>query len=297
MNFKVLSSGIFTTIQDQGRYGYNHLGVTHSGVMDEYAYLWGQKLLHQKNINALEVMVGLKLEVTSFTIISVTGADLNFKINGISQPIWQTHFIRRGDILSFDKRVSGQRAYLAVKGGFETEKKYGSYATTVKENIGSKLQRGDVLNFKAYSKIATHRVQKKYIPDYKNPLTLRILLSYQESYFNQEEKANFFNSPYQITLQSDRMGFKLKGQTIYPHKGGIISEAIAFGSIQIPKDGQPIILLKERQTIGGYPKMGTVLAVDCFKLAQVAMGEDVRFEPINIDKAQNIMKNFCRNFI
>jgi len=297
MNFKVLSSGIFTTIQDQGRYGYNHLGVTHSGVMDEYAYLWGQKLLHQKNINAFEVMVGLKLEVTSSTIISVTGADLNFKINGISQPIWQTHFIKKGDVLSFDKRISGQRAYLAVKGGFETEKKYGSYATTLKENIGSKLKRGDVFIFKSHPKIATHRVQKKYIPKYENPLTLRILLSYQKSYFSQEEKANFFNSNYEVTLQSDRMGFKLKGQTIHPQKGGIISEAIAFGSVQIPKDGQPIILLKERQTIGGYPKMGTVLAVDCFKLAQVAMGEKVRFEPINIDKAQNIMKNFCRNFI
>jgi len=297
MSFKVLSSGIFTTIQDQGRYGYNHLGVTHSGAMDEYAYLWGQKLLHQKNVNALEVMVGLKLETTSSTIISVTGANLNFKINGISQPIWQTHFIRRGDILSFDKRVSGQRAYLAVKGGFETEKKYGSYATTLKESIGSKLQRGDILNFKAYPKIATHRVQENYIPEYEKPLTLRILLSYQESYFSQEEKEKFFNSNYEVTLQSDRMGFKLKGQTINPQKGGIISEAIAFGSVQVPKDGQPIILLKERQTIGGYPKMGTVLAVDCFKLAQVAMGEKVRFEPINIDKAQNIMKNFCRNFI
>jgi len=292
MSFQVLSSGIFTTIQDQGRYGYNHLGITHSGAMDEYAYLWGQKLLNQKNINALEIMVGLKLKATSSTIVSVTGGNLNFKINGLIQPIWQTHFIESGDILSFEKRVSGQRAYLAVKDGFEKEKQYNSYATTLKESIGFKLKRGDILKFKIHQKIEIHRVQKKYIPNYKNPLTLRILLSYQEDFFNQEEKKKFFTSKYEITLESDRMGLKLKGQAINSDQEEIISEAIAFGSVQIPKDGQPIILLKERQTIGGYPKIGTVLAVDCFKLAQMAVGEKICFEPINIEEAQNIMKNF-----
>ncbi|MCK5855499.1 MAG: biotin-dependent carboxyltransferase family protein [Sulfurovaceae bacterium] len=300
MSFKIISSGIFTTIQDQGRYGFNHLGITHSGAMDEYAYLWGQKLLNNKS-NALEIMVGLKLQATSSTIISLTGANLNFKINGISQAIWQTHVIKEGDTLSFDKRVSGQRAYLAVKGEFNGDKKYGSYATTLKENIGKNLQRGDILETETLvpnngGKAFQFRTIQDFIPDYEKPLTLRLLLSYQEDYFTQEEKEKFFNSEYGITLQSNRMGYKLKGQAINPTHGGIISEAIAFGSVQIPKDGQPIILLKERQTIGGYPKIGTVLAVDCFKISQMTVGSKIKFEPIEMEEGERIMRKFYRFF-
>jgi len=292
MAFKVLNSGIFSTIQDQGRYGYAHLGITNSGAMDEYAYLWSQTLLGQKNINALEVMVGLKLEATKDIEISITGADLDFKIDGNSWAIWQTHYIKKGSILSFNRRVHGQRAYLAIKGGFDVPKKYGSYSTTLKEGIGFRLQRGDSLPFCSGLKPPTprshhiFRVQLQYIPDYEKPITLRVILGYQEAEFTTEEREKFFNSEYEITLQSDRMGFRLKGQPIKANIDGIISEGIAFGSIQIPKDGQPIVLLKERQTIGGYPKIGTVLAEDCFRLAQRGAGCGVRFKEVDLESFQ-----------
>ena len=300
MVFKVLNSGIFTTIQDQGRYGYAHLGVSTSGAMDEYAYLWGQKLLGQKNINALEIMVGLKLQATQNIQISITGADLDFRIDGISSVIWQTYTIKEGDILSFNRRVSGQRAYLAIKGGFDIPKKYGSYSTTLKEGIGFILQRGNSLLSCSGLKPPTPRnchifkVQSDYIPNYEKPLTLRVILGYQESYFSKKEKEIFFNSEYEITLQSDRMGFRLKGEAIKAkaHIDGIISEGIAFGSIQIPKDGQPIVLLKERQTIGGYPKIGTVLAEDCFRLSQRKIGTKVKFKEIDIEEIQEIIMEF-----
>jgi len=294
--FRVLSSGIFTTIQDQGRNGYKHLGITQSGAMDEYAYLWGQKLLANKNCNALEVMVGLKLEVLSPTVISVCGADLNFQINGIIQAIWQTHYVQVGDILSFPKRVSGQRAYLAVKERFSLEKQYDSYATTLKENIGSKLQRNDILKFDSFSKTHTKRVQIKYIPNYSEPLILRLLPSYQNNYFSKKEQEKFFSSEYETTMESDRMGAKLKGEAIKPSKGGIISEGIAFGSVQIPQDGQPILLLKERQTIGGYPKIGVVLAIDCYRFSQLNVGDKVRFEKIGFDVVREKMLKFYEIF-
>ena len=297
MSFKIISSGIFTTLQDQGRYGYNHLGITHSGVMDEYAYLWGQKLLGNKSHNALEVMVGLKLEATDSMVISVCGADLNFQINGVSQSIWQTHNIQKGDVLSFLKRLSGQRAYLAVKGGFISEKKYGSYATTLKENIGSKVNRGDILETETLvpnngGKAFRFRTVQEFIPKYTKTLTLRLLPSYQNDYFSIEEQEKFFNSEYVITMESNRMGAKLKGMVITPSKGGIISDGIAFGSVQIPQDGQPILLLKERQTIGGYPKIGSVLAIDCFKFSQLAVGDKVRFEKIDWEEAREKMLKF-----
>ena len=294
--FKVLSAGLFTTIQDQGRKGYTHLGITQSGVMDEYAYLWGQKLLDNKNSNALEVMVGLKLEVLTSTVISVCGADLSFQINDKTQTIWQTHFVQKGDIFSFPKRVLGQRAYLAVKESFTLQKHYNSYATTLKEDIGSKIQRNDILEFSSSPKTPTKRVQKKYIPNYNNPLILRLLPSYQNDYFSKEEQQKFFNSQYEITMQSDRMGAKLKGMAITPSQGGIISEGIAFGSVQIPQDGQPILLLKERQTIGGYPKIGTVLAIDCYRFSQLAVGDKVKFEKISIDVAREKMLRFYEIF-
>lgn len=284
--FRVLNSGIFTTLQDQGRRGYMHLGITESGAMDEYAYLWSQKLLDNKNCNALEVMVGLKLKVQKETTIAICGADLSFEINGYPQPIWQTYCLKAGDILSFSKRVSGQRAYLAVKEGFHAPKKYGSYSTTLKESIGSKLQKDDVLEFDSYENYPIKRLQKRYIPNYKNFLILRLLLSYQNDYFSKDEQEKFFNNNYEITLESNRMGAKLKGEDIYSDKGGIISEGIAFGSVQIPQDGQPILLLKERQTIGGYPKIGTVLSIDCFRFSQLSIGDSVRFETICLDMAR-----------
>jgi len=301
MSFKVTSSGIFTTLQDNGRYGYTHEGRTPSGVMDEYAYFWSQKLLKNQNINALEVMVGLKLQTLAPTIIAITGADLNFQINGTSKPIWQTYTIQKDDVLSFNKRVSGQRSYLAVKGGFLFEKEYGSFSTTLKEDIGKKLKRGDILETEGLTssnekRAFPCRTVRTFIPDYNKPLLLRILLSYQDNYFSKEEKKKFFNTEYELTLQSNRMGFKLKGQAIIPTKGGIISEGISFGSVQIPKDGQPIVLLKERQTIGGYPKIGTVLAVDCFRLAQITIGSKIRFQAIEIEEVEEIMKVFYSSF-
>ena len=283
--FKVLHAGLFTTIQDQGRNGYTHLGITQSGAMDEYAYLWGQKLLNNNNKNALEVMVGLKLEVLTPTSVSICGADLSFQINGISKKIWQTHYVLQGDVLSFPKRVLGQRAYLTVKEGFHAKKHYNSYATTLKENIGSKIQKDDILEFDSFPKTHIKHVQKKYIPNYNKPLVLRLLPSYQNDYFSQVEQEKFFNAEYEITIESNRMGAKLKGESITPIKGGIISEGIAFGSVQIPQDGQPILLLKERQTIGGYPKIGTVLAVDCFRFSQLNVGDSIRFKKASLKEA------------
>ena len=311
MSFKIISSGIFTTIQDQGRYGCNHLGITHSGIMDEYSYLWSQKLLYGLDwvntevdpygFNAIEVMVGLKLEAIDSMVISVCGANFDFQINGVLQGIWQTHNIQKGDILSFPKRVSGQRVYLAVKGGFINKKEYGSYATTLKENIGSKVKRGELLETETSvpnngSKTFRFRTIQKFIPSYNKPLTLRVLPSYQNDYFTEEEQNKFFNFEYEITMESNRMGAKLKGQEITPNQGGIISEGIAFGSVQIPQDGQPILLLKERQTIGGYPKIGTVLAIDCFKFSQLAVGDKVRFEKIDLEVAREKMLKFYREF-
>jgi biotin-dependent carboxylase-like uncharacterized protein len=280
MAFKVIEGGVFSTIQDEGRKGVAHLGHCNSGALDMYAYHWAQKLLGNSDANAIEVMVGLKLEAAKPTAIAITGADLGLEINGTYKAPWQSYTIQSGDILHFKKRITGQRAYLTVKGGFDAPRYLGSFSTTIKEGLGEKLKAGDHLTYEEKTDTLLARTKTAYIPNYDAPLILRVMLGYQHRLFSDIEKEKFFNSIYEVTLQSDRMGYRLSGEEVFATRENLISEGIAFGAIQIPKDGQPIILLKERQTIGGYPKMGTVVTEDCYALAQRGPGCKVRFTPI-----------------
>jgi len=147
MAFKVIQGGVFSTIQDKGRKGVAHLGHCNSGALDTYAYHWAQKLLGNSDGNAIEVMAGLKLEATKPTTVAITGANLGLEINGTYKEPWQSYAIQTGDILYFSKRIKGQRAYLAVKGGFDTPRYLGSFSTTIKEGLGEKLKAGDHLTY------------------------------------------------------------------------------------------------------------------------------------------------------
>ena len=302
MSFEVLKAGIFTTLQDRGRFLFTHLGVTNSGTMDEYASLAAHKLLDNSlDTNILEITFSnFELRANTETNISITGASCEFYINNISQNTWQVHKIYKGDSIKIGKIIDGQRVYLCVKNGFDIPKEFGSNSTTIKESLGgingTKLQNNDILPYFENKENITKRWHQDYIPKYEKELTLRVLLSYQESSFSDSEKEKFFNSTYTITPDFNRMACKLKGDPINSSLDGIISEAITFGSIQIPKDGQPIILLKERQTIGGYPKIGTVLNIDCFKLSQMKIGGTIKFEEIDIDTAQKKFKEFYLTF-
>jgi len=288
--FEVLTPGPLTSVQDLGRYGYTHLGVSQTGAMDEYAYRWTQKLLGNTEGNALEILLsGLKLKTLNPCTIAVCGADLGFCINGQEKDIWCTHHIQKGDILSFEKNVSGLRAYLAVKGGFSLDKIQGSYAYSSKENKGLKVEKGTLLTYAESQTRDLRRVPKVHIPLYSKVLSLNILLDTNAS-------PAILENSYTLSPQINAMGYKLQGKPLTSSKGGIISEGIAFGAVQVPTDGQPIILLKERQSIGGYENLGTVLAKDCFALAQAPIGATVSFKAITIKEAQEEMKDFYRFF-
>ena len=302
MSFEVMNSPLFSTIQDKGRFSYTSIGVTNSGVMDEYSYFLANKMLeNDKNSNIIEISfsnVILKSHVN--TTIAITGAKCEFTINEISKKIWQTHHINAGDIIKVGKIFEGSRVYLGVKDGFNIKKEFGSNATTIKEKLGGisgdKLKKGDILPCKNASYKYKMRLKDKYVPDYKNELELRVILAYQDNHFQEEQVKKFFSSTYSVSNEFNRMGCKLSGESIACDINGIISEGICFGAIQIPSDGQPIILLKDRQTIGGYPKIGSVLSIDCFKLAQVKPNCKISFKPISIDEAQNKVKEFYASF-
>ena len=298
MSLELLNSTFFVTIQDKGRFGYSHIGVTNSGAMDEYAYFIVNRLLKNSlDTNVLDI--GCSNVIFKFhknTKIALCGADSEIYLNNEKKELWKSFDVKKNDILKIEKILHGNWLYLGVFGGFNIKKEFDSNSVTIKENFGGLdgniLKKGVTLPFFKYKKFCNSFLKKEYIPNYKSELILRVIFSYQEKDFKKEEKEKFLNTDYFITKDFNRMAFKLKGEPIKCDKNGIISEGIAFGSIQIPKDGQPIILLKERQTIGGYPKIGVVLGIDCFKLSQAKFNTKIRFEEISYEEALKITRNF-----
>jgi len=302
MSLELINSPILALVQDKGRFSYTSIGVTNSGVMDEYAYLIANKLLgNEHNTNIIEIAFSnIIFKATKNTMIVITGAKCEFFINEKVLNTWQTHNVKAGDIIKIGKILSGSRVYLGVYRGFNIEKEFTSNSTTLKENLGGlngdKLQKGDILDFNSFTNSSFVRLKEKYIPNYEEELNLRVVLSYQEDFFKENQIDKFFSNTYTVTNEFNRMGCKLDGKEISCDIDGIISEGIAFGAIQIPKDGKPIILLKDRQTIGGYPKIGSVLSIDCFKLSQCKPLQKVKFIPITLEEAQKKVKLFYSSF-
>ena len=266
LGFKVLKPGMLTLIQDLGRFGCHNIGLTTGGPLDPNAFNWANKLCsNSSNTSCLEVTVGgLELEVQLDTTFCVTGAKLPLTVNGKSKPQWQSLSVFKGDIIKLGFACEGMRAYLAVSGGFNIKPTFDSVSTVVREGIGGvdgdKVLQGQILPFSASNTAQHNRLVNT--PSYKKDVTLRVLLGYQHNAFTELQKRVFFSSKYTVSESCDRMGYRLKGAKTKPSINGILSEGICLGAIQVPADGQPIVLMNDRQTIGGYPKIGSVLSLD-----------------------------------
>lgn len=310
--FRVIKPGMLTLLQDLGRFGVQHLGLASGGAADEQAFLWANRLLgNRPGAAALEICVGgLVLEVQVPTRLALTGADLQATLNGRALTPWQTAWVAPGDRLQFVYPRSGLRAYLAVQGGFDVAPTLGSVSTVMREGVGgldgqgSPIRIGDVLPCPSQEALAKGgiagevrmRVPETFVPDYREPLTLRLIEPGEKSHFSADQYRQLYANEYRLSAQSDRMGVRLSGESLKPDVAGILSEGTSFGSVQVPPDGQPIVLLKDRQTIGGYPKIGTVFALDAFALAQRQPHVLVRFEPVAPATAEHILSRFYRFF-
>ena len=285
MSFEVLEPGMLALIQDSGRYGYQHTGVTTGGPMDEHAFFWANRLLdNDLNAPQVEITFGkFSLLALDDTCIAITGGDLGARINDRDIAPWRTYRINQGDRLSFATPVTGLRAYLAVSGGFQPAMKLGSCATVSREGLGgidghgSKLAKGDRLACSRTETFIDASLPEIEIPDYRKPLRLGVIPGYQYRNFPRLQRMKFFSGDYEVSQNIDRMGYRLRGEAIHSELNGIISEGIGYGAIQVPSDGQPIVLMKDRQTIGGYPKIGCLSALDAGLLAQRAPGTKVSF--------------------
>jgi len=298
MSFKVIKSSFLSTVQDYGRLTHGEHGMSQSGVMDEHAYAWANHLLNNHfNKAAIEITFGgLVLEAQADTFIAVTGADLDFRINDQSAEMWHGLQVHKGDVLSWGNPKSGVRAYLAVKGGFDTPVLFDSRSVNLREHIGAKLAQGDELPCRSFDAATYRFIAPKYIPNYNQDITLRLLPTYQFNEFSINQRDLFFNQDYSITNANDRTGCRLSGAPIAIKKERMVSEGISYGSVEIATDGLPIILLKDAPSIGGYPKIGTVFSLDLAKLAQRQPNTNLRFELMSMHEAQKQRKKFNEFF-
>ncbi len=298
--FDVLEPGPFTTIQDLGRYGYQRLGIPLSGALDCFALRVANLLVgNRENEACLEVtLAGLKLKALITTTIAVTGADLGAKLRENNVPLWTAVRIEKGQVLTFERVRYGCRAYLAFAGGIDVHKSMGSKSTYVKGRLGGiegrLLRKGDRIRTPEPRK-CFHFVNRKFPHEFlpKPDGTLRMITGLQVKFFTDNSIKRFFESPYRVTPLADRMGVILKGFPLEFKKGkpqSIISEAVVPGTVQIPGDGMPIILLVE-QTLGGYPKLGALISADLWKIGQAKPGDSFIFKEVLLQDAVNALRS------
>lgn len=236
---------------------------------------------------------GLELRADAALQLVVTGAELPLELNGEPCALWSVLNLAPGDVLRLHHPTRGCRNYLAVRGGFTVAPSFGSTATVLREGIGGicgkALQAGDRLEVGSAMPIERRWLPPDRRPLYPRRLTLRVVLGYQHRAFSEEALQGMFSSEYKISPRSDRMGYRLEGPAVPCKIDGVLSEGIAPGAIQIPADGQPIVLLRDRQTIGGYPKIGSALSQDCSQLTQLRPGDTVNLAPIPLRAARRAL--------
>ena len=298
---EIADPGMYTTVQDRGRYGYQRYGVPVSGAMDQFALRAANLLVgNDEGAAALEMtVIGPSVRFLSDTWIAMTGADLSAHLNGEPLPRWQTVEVAKGGELSFQGMQDGLRAYLAVAGGIDVPVVMGSRSTHVQAGIGGyqgrSLNKGDVISTLP-SGDEGNPVQRTLPDDYTAPVygdhhELRIILGPQHSAFNSESISTVLNSTYAVSLESDRMGYKLEGPPIRHESGpDIVSDGNPLCAIQVTGDGVATILLADRGTTGGYAKIATVIGADIGTLAQAVPGHSITYKSVGVEEAHRALR-------
>ena len=296
----VVKSGPRTTVQDLGRRGTQRYGVSVSGVLDEEAAILGNRLVDNEYVAAvLECTFGgVALRFESDTRVAVTGAVANVEVIGVPQPMWTTLLVPAGGTLEIGAATVGTHVYIAVAGGIDVPKVLGSRSTHLGTKMGGfrgralaegdELVCGPVSDAKS-SLIAGTTVTTGFDIGYVGSRApIRAISGPQYDSFPENGRATFWGSTFRVSTVSDRQGSRLEGPKVEAKDGkhDIISEAAYFGAVQVPSDGQPIVLLADRQSTGGYAKIASVISADLGRMAQLSPGAEVQFEEVDIETAQ-----------
>jgi biotin-dependent carboxylase-like uncharacterized protein len=295
MKIFVVQPGLLTTVQDLGRHGFQRFGVPVSGCVDPRSAIIANILVgNPDNAAVLEcTLSGPTLQLEHDSVIAITGANLSPTLDGENVPLYQAIFARAGQTIRFGPVQYGCRAYLAFAGGIDVPEVMQSRSTFLRAEIGGfqgrKLRAGDQLLLKKGGSLPSHLEKRSLWPEYQPQeiFSLRVVMGPQEGVFTSQGTGTFLGDIYTVSNQFDRMGCRLLGGYI-EHRGScdIISDGIAFGAVQVPASGQPIIMLADRQTTGGYTKIAAVISADFRLLGQLKMSDRIRFEQTTIQEAQ-----------
>ena len=298
MSIEVLHPGLLTTVQDLGQTGYQRFGVSVSGAVDPRSAAVANILAGNPDGEAvLECTVlGPQLRFDAPAVIAVTGADLGPTLDGVPVENYRALRVQAGQTLRFTGPKCGCRAYLAVSGGLDVPEVMGSRSTYMKAKIGGwhgrKLEKGDVLPLRAPGTEPKALENRALAPEFRgrSEYTLRVVMGPQDDAFTPGGVSAFLSGVYTVTPEFDRMGCRMEGPEI-EHNGSadILSDGIAFGAVQVPDSGQPIVMLADRQTTGGYTKIANVISADFRLLGQLKSGDRVRFEKVSLSAAQEAL--------
>ncbi len=291
-------------LQDAGRFGVRHLGVTQGGAADWCSMGWANWLLG----NGLDVPV-IEITLGGFTVVAeedcllaLAGADLGALIDGQALAPWRRFKLSKGQTLQFTQPLLGARAYLAAPGGFDAPKVLGSSATVVREELGGldgmglPLAKGSTLSYHGEA-VQLREVTHQQQPDLRSNEPLDLVLGAQIGQFSGQSLFDVFNSAWTLDSRADRMGIRLLGKALHYQGLPMISEGIALGAVQVPPDGQPIVLLNDRQTIGGYPRLGALTPLALARLAQCLPGAQVRLRPVVQEVAHREHVEYLQRFL
>jgi len=294
---RVLDAGPLTTVQDGGRAGQLRYGIPPSGPVDRRAFVIANRLAgNDGGAAGLECTVmGPRFEMQAACAIAVTGADMPVTVNGSEAPSWAAIDVKPGDVVKIGAARAGVRGYVAFAGGLDVPVVLGSRSTYIRGRLGGvegrAVRRDDVLRLLPAAAPRRHAVMREARPDFSGDPELRVVLGPQADRFTDDGIAALLGGAYEMLPQSDRMGARLRGPKIAHARGhDIISDGIPLGGIQVPGDGQPIVLLVDRQSTGGYTKVATVCSFDIARIGQVKPGQRVRFRAIDVAEAHRLAR-------
>ena len=293
--------GLLTTVQDLGRYGYQRYGVSVSGAMDRAALRIGNRLVGNPDGAAgLEVtLLGPEMELRASTTIAITGADLSASVNDQPAAMWTALQAHAGDILRFGRRRTGARAYVCFRGGIDVPVVFASRSTDVGSGIGGfegrRLAAGDCLRLGRMRSVSLGLSRGSLPSDARPPdpapLVLRVMLGPQASAFSSHAIETLLARHYVVSPASDRMGYRLKGAPVpATSPAALLSDATTMGTIQVPPDQQPILLMADCQPTGGYPKIASIISVDLPRAGQLAPGDPLGFTLTTAEEARELYR-------
>ena len=297
--FEVIRPGINSTFQDLGRKHLYHVGLPFSGAMDQRNFLISNSLVGNKRDEAVLEFAyqGPLLKVKNDNILFAITGNVNFKIKKKTSKIvdgkcYKTYLLNKDDELDIISTNQSVYGYLAVSSGFKVEKFMGSYSTTTRAGVGGNNGNKILVNQKIYINNSKAILKNKEINFLNSKIEfIRILKGTNFDYFSENSIQKFFSEEFTVTKLTDRMGMRLKGPMLENNKEtNIRSEGLIKGVIQVPADGNPIIMLSDHGTIGGYPKIGVIISADYDKLVQLPPSSKIKFKLVELEEAEKLFK-------